>query len=78
MNQVQSNITTVYDMVRDTLKIVRQIRFGFIALTIALIISVLIAIGSIGHTNPIVLHCVPKSADDVISSRLRCEIIELH
>jgi len=43
MKQIQSNVTTVYDMAKDTLKIVRQIRFGFIAL----IISVLIAIGSI-------------------------------
>jgi hypothetical protein len=47
MKQAQSNIITVYDMARDTLKIVRQIRFGLIALIMALIMSILIAIGSI-------------------------------
>ncbi len=43
MQEKQSNVITTYDMAQDTLKIVRQIRFGLIAL----IISVLIAIGSI-------------------------------
>lgn len=43
MQEKQSNVITTYDMAKDTLKIVRQIRVGLIAL----IISVLIAIGSI-------------------------------
>ncbi len=43
MQKKQSDVITTYDMAQDTLKIVRQIRVGFIAL----IISVLIAIGSI-------------------------------
>jgi hypothetical protein len=43
MQEKQSNVITTYDMAKDTLKIVRQIRIGLIAL----IISVLIAIGSI-------------------------------
>jgi hypothetical protein len=43
MQQQQTKVIATYDMAKDTLKIVRQIRFCFIAL----IISVLIAIGSI-------------------------------
>jgi hypothetical protein len=43
MQNREIKVITTYDMAKDTLKIVRQIRFGFIALTI----SVLIAIGSI-------------------------------
>ena len=80
MQDREIKVITTYDMAKDTLKMVRQIRFGFIALTI----SVLIAIGSIcvlmifwhmGHTYAMVLHSCPKKTDEVISSKLSREII---
>jgi len=39
----KQEVITTYDMAKDSLKIIRQVRIGLIALTI----SVLIAIGSI-------------------------------